>query len=1004
VTRLLGSLLFLTFSAELAAQAIRTNDGFKRNIVPRNDDGSSFSQSLGFSINFFGRQRSSVYVNNNGNLTFDQPLSEYTPIGITGIRREIIAGFWADVDTRGFGSQVVTYGSDTVNGHRAFGANYIDVGYFIANAEKLNRFQIVLIDRSDTGPGNFDIEYNYERIRWETGDVSGGFFGFGGVSARVGYSNGTGLPGTSFELAGSGIPGSFLDSNPNGLIRRSINSDVPGRLVFEARNGVVQQNLGISIPSISFLAPFNGDAPPPQTVIVTSPGNAVDFTTRVGSGDPWLSVTPTTGRTPATLRIGINTAGLIPGSYVGSIVVTPAPASGVTPLIIPVTLVVALPASECNFQITPGSFIAGPTASTATARISSPAGCLWTATSDSSFVSISSGNIGSGNGVVNFNIAANSGGWRAGSLTIGGLSFAVVQSANIALIQEQICRVTTIAGNGEPGNSGDNGPGLTARLNDPWAVVPTPVNDAIIGDTGNLRIRKWTQDVIIRAFAGNGQPGFGGDGNNALAASFTPAAMVLDSFANLYIADAVNHVIRRVDFLGRVTTIAGTGRAGFSRDGTPVAETQLNGPRGIAIGPGDRIYIADTGNHVIRTIERDGTIKTFAGNGTPGFGGDAGFASNAVFNTPTGLAISPEGDLYIADTGNHRVRVIDAQANVRTIAGAGVSGYSGDGGLAVLARLNTPVSVALDNIGRVYIADRNNNRIRQWDPATKNIVTVGGNGLPLFNGDGVGTQSAFNVPMGVAVDSEQRIWVADSGNHRIRRIACGLGIPPNLELPRITSVSHGAPFTRISIQGENLAAETTGWDGSSPELPSEAGLSKLKIDGKTAYLLSVSPKEIVAMVPDTAVRGTVPLELTTRRGVTIAALEMDDFAPAVFSDRVDGADYLRAALADEPDVALGVERPAKVGDRIVFTATGLGPTDPGATDGAASPDPLPIADLSRLAFTIGEAAVTVEEAAMIAPGLFRVVVTVPEGVTGPLPVTLEVAGRRSQTGVLLVVE
>jgi len=1002
MTRLIAFFLLVSSFEFATAQSIRTNAGFRRNIVPRNDDGSSFSQNLGFNINFFGRQRSSVFVNNNGNLTFDLPLSEYTPIGLVGIRREIIAGFWADVDTRGFGSQTVTFGPDTVDGRRAFGANYIDVGYFIANSEKLNRFQIILIDRSDTGPGNFDIEYNYERIRWETGDVSGGYFGFGGISGRVGYSNGTGQPGTSFELNGSAIPGSFLDSNPNGLIYRRINSDIPGRLVFQARNGIVQQNLNSSIPTISFLAPFNGDAPPPQTVIVTSNGNSSTFTAAPAAGAPWLSVNPTSGTTPATLRIGINTTGLNAGTYTGSIIVTPPPASGITPLIIPVSLVVALPASECSYRILPGSFTAGSAATSGTMRISAPAGCLWTVNSNAGFFTITSGNIGSGDSAVSFNVAANSGSWRAGTITVGGVSYTVVQSANIALIQEQICRVNTIVGSGETGNTGDNGPALAARLNAPRAVVPTPVNDVLIGDTGNTRLRKWTQDLIVRAFPDA----------NPQAGPFQPSAMVLDSFANLYIADEVNHVIRRVDFLGRVTTIAGvSGRAGFSTNGMPANEAVLNSPRGVAIGPGDQVFIADTGNHVIRVVERDGTIKTFAGSGSPGFGGDFGFASNAVFNTPTGLAMNAAGDLFIADTGNHRVRVIDSMANVRTVAGTGVAGFSGDNGPAAQARLNTPVSLALDAQNRIYIADRGNNRIRQVSGNT--IVTVAGTGTGAFNGDGIGPQTAFNAPSSVAVDSDSKIWVADTGNHRVRRIACGLGIPPNLELPRITSVSSAAsvavpavtPFTRVLIEGENLAADTLAWDEAAPELPAELGLSSLRIDGKTAYLLSVSPKQIVAMVPGTDLRGTAPLELTTRRGTTIAPIEIDAFAPALFVDRADGLDFARATLADDASVVIGPGgRAAKAGERLALLATGLGATGPALADGAALLAPLPVLDLAGFSFTIAETPAVLEAAAMIAPGLYRVVIVIPDGVSGNMPVTLEVAGRRSQSGVLLGLE
>jgi hypothetical protein len=156
------------------AQTIRTNSGFKTNVIPRNDDGSGPLTPLGFTINLFGKVRDSAYVNNNGNITFDSDLATYTPFGLQSTSREIIAAFFADVDTRGTLSREVTYGQDTVNGHAAFGANYIDVGYYESHDDKLNRFQLVLIDRSDTGPGNLNIEFNYERMLWETGDASGG--------------------------------------------------------------------------------------------------------------------------------------------------------------------------------------------------------------------------------------------------------------------------------------------------------------------------------------------------------------------------------------------------------------------------------------------------------------------------------------------------------------------------------------------------------------------------------------------------------------------------------------------------------------------------------------------------------------------------------------------------------------------------------------------------------------------------------------------------------------
>ena len=227
------------------ASNIRTNPGFSDNSIPANDDGSSTIVPLGFTINFFGRTRDSVYVNNNGNVTFDAALETYTPFGLEGTKREIIAAFFADVDTRPAGSKLVTYGRSTINGRPAFGVNYLTVGYYNVHSDKLNSFQLILIDRSDTGPGNFDIEFNYARIAWETGDASGGINGYGGVSASVGWSNGSGDPGTSWELEGSMIPGSFLDSAPRALARTRFNSTTTGQYRFRARDGSINPGLTI---------------------------------------------------------------------------------------------------------------------------------------------------------------------------------------------------------------------------------------------------------------------------------------------------------------------------------------------------------------------------------------------------------------------------------------------------------------------------------------------------------------------------------------------------------------------------------------------------------------------------------------------------------------------------------------------------------------------------------------------------------------------------------------
>jgi hypothetical protein len=225
------------------------------NTLAPNDDSSSPATPLGIDgttgINFFGNSFNQVFVNNNGNFTFGGSLVQFTPNGLaTGVGLPIIASFFADVDTRAAGSAAVTYGHATVNGLSAFVANYINVGYFNTHADKTNSFQMILFDRSDTGSGNFDIEFNYDRILWETGDVSGGTNGLGGTSAAVGYSNGlSGASNVFFQLPGSLTPGALLDGGPNSLVGHTLGSSgVLGRYDLQVRNGNVLPPSGVPEP------------------------------------------------------------------------------------------------------------------------------------------------------------------------------------------------------------------------------------------------------------------------------------------------------------------------------------------------------------------------------------------------------------------------------------------------------------------------------------------------------------------------------------------------------------------------------------------------------------------------------------------------------------------------------------------------------------------------------------------------------------------------------------
>lgn len=246
---LLGTLAVgLTAAPEARAGAIVS--GFNSSSLAANDDDSTESTPIGFTVNFFGESFNQLFVNNNGNVTFDYELSGFTPFDLTSTSRQIIAPFFADVDTSGTDSQIVTYGTGTFDGHAAFGVNWVDVGYFYAASDKLDSFQLLLVDRSDTGAGNFDIVFNYDQIQWETGSASDGSDGLGGFSARAGFSNGTGTDGTFYEIAGSAANGAFLDSNTQtGLIYNSIGSTVNGRYVFAARNGDITPQPAVPEPA-----------------------------------------------------------------------------------------------------------------------------------------------------------------------------------------------------------------------------------------------------------------------------------------------------------------------------------------------------------------------------------------------------------------------------------------------------------------------------------------------------------------------------------------------------------------------------------------------------------------------------------------------------------------------------------------------------------------------------------------------------------------------------------
>lgn len=256
---LLLALFSLPATGLLQAGAIISTLNPAVSTLAANDDGSSPSTSIGFSANYFGTTYTTLFANNNGNFTFGASLSTFTPFGLTGATTiPIIAAFFGDVDTRGAGSGVLTYGATTLTTNdlvvrSAFVGNWVDVGYFASGVDKLNSFQIVLIDRADTGAGNFDIMFNYDKILWETGGASGGTSGLGGSSARAGFSNGTGALGSFYEFTGSGVNGALLNGGPSALISSTnvllgnlLYTKTDGRYVFTVRGGTV--DTGVTTP------------------------------------------------------------------------------------------------------------------------------------------------------------------------------------------------------------------------------------------------------------------------------------------------------------------------------------------------------------------------------------------------------------------------------------------------------------------------------------------------------------------------------------------------------------------------------------------------------------------------------------------------------------------------------------------------------------------------------------------------------------------------------------
>ncbi|QNP66223.1 RICIN domain-containing protein [Streptomyces genisteinicus] len=332
--------------------------------------------------------------------------------------------------------------------------------------------------------------------------------------------------------------------------------------------------------------------------------------------------------------------------------------------------------------------------------------------------------------------------------------------------------IRTVAGTGATGFAGDGGPAPAAQLNRPYAVAVDGMGTLYFSDYSNHRIRSITTDGRISTVAGTGVAGFRGDNGPALAAQLNcPRELAVDGSGTLYVVDAGNHRVRKITADGTISTVAGNGTPGFAGDGGPATAARLNLPLGVAVDGTGAVYVAEYHNHRVRRIAADGTISTVAGTGAAGFRGDGGPATSALLNRPYSVDVDGAGALYVADAENHRIRKIAADGTISTVAGDGTAGFAGDGGPATAARLNLPLGVAVDSTGALHIADHRNFRVRTV-AADGTIGTAAGTGTTGFAGDeGPAAEAQLSNLYGLAVDCVDALHIADHLNNRVRRIA-----------------------------------------------------------------------------------------------------------------------------------------------------------------------------------------------------------------------------------------
>jgi uncharacterized protein (TIGR03437 family) len=566
--------------------------------------------------------------------------------------------------------------------------------------------------------------------------------------------------------------------------------------------------------------------------------------------------------------------------------------------------------------------------------------------------------------------------------------------------------IAKIAGNGTYSYSGDGGKAIKAQLSAPSSVAADSAGNFYFVDSGNNVVRKVDATGVISNFAGNGTAGYSGDGGSATGAALNgPHSLAVDSSGNVYIADTDNARVRKVSG-GTINTVAGNGTQGYGGDGGAATSASLNSPAGLALDTGGNLYIADSGNNRVRKVSSSGVITTFAGAGAPGYSGDGSPAVQALLNVPKGVAADGSGSVYIADSGNAVVRKVAADGTISTIAGTGTHGYSGDNGQAAKAQLAGPAAIAADASSNIFLVD--SGRIRKILP-TGIITTIAGTSTPGYYGDGgAATSAGLFGPSGIGLGPSGNVYIADSGNNAVRLLQ-----PIGSDVS-IKSVANGAsnltgslaPGEVVVLYGSGLGPDKlVEYSGTGTRPTSLAGTT-VYFNGMPAPVFYTSSTQVGAIVPYGVSGSSVQATVVYNNGSSTAvAAPLASTAPGLFT--LDSTGSGQALAVNATDNSLNTTaKPANSGDYVVLYATGLGQTNPPGSDGvlAAVPLPLPVASVTA---TIGGKEATVSYAGGaqgIVSGVMQVNLRIPSGLTaGAAEVILTSGGVKSQSGVTVAV-